>query len=240
MENTMGALTGKTIIVTGASRGLGKEFCKQLASNGNRVIAACRTPENVKDLDTIAELTALDVSIVDSEEDPKSISNWAKTIAGMCDHVDVVINNAGIYGKRASFEEMDAETMMEVYRINTVGPFMVSQHLFKHNLLGGTKPSIIANVTSKVGSVDDNGSGGSYAYRASKSALNNVNKSMSIDLAEDNITSTLLHPGWVRTDMTSNYGLIDVDESVRGMINVLETKDLQGTWHAFDGKVIPW
>jgi len=236
----MGALTGKTIIVTGASRGLGKEFCKQLASNGNRVIAACRTPENVKDLDTIAELTALDVSIVDSEEDPKSISNWAKTIAGMCDHVDVVINNAGIYGKRASFEEMDAETMMEVYRINTVGPFMVSQHLFKHNLLGGTKPSIIANVTSKVGSVDDNGSGGSYAYRASKSALNNVNKSMSIDLAEDNITSTLLHPGWVRTDMTSNYGLIDVDESVRGMINVLETKDLQGTWHAFDGKVIPW
>lgn len=236
----MGALTGKTIIVTGASRGLGKEFCKQLASKGNRVIAACRTPENVKDLDTIAELTALDVSIVDSEEDPKSISNWAKTIAGMCDHVDVVINNAGVYGKRASFEEMDAETMMEVYRINTVGPFMVSQHLFKHNLLGGTKPSIIANVTSKVGSVDDNGSGGSYAYRASKSALNNVNKSMSIDLAEDNITSTLLHPGWVRTDMTNNYGLIDVDESVRGMINVLETKDLQGTWHAFDGKVIPW
>jgi len=204
------------------------------------VIAACRTPEQVKDLDTIAELTALDVSIVDSVDDPKSISNWAKTIAGMCDHVDVLINNAGIYGKRASFAEMDAETMMEVYRINTVGPFMVSQHLFREGLLGGTKPSIIANVTSKVGSVDDNGSGGSYAYRASKSALNNVNKSMSIDLAEQNVTSTLLHPGWVRTDMTNNYGLIDVDESVSGMINVLETKELQGTWHAFDGKVIPW
>lgn len=235
----MGAITGKTIVVTGASRGIGKEFCKQLASKGNRVIAACRTPEDVKDLDTIAELTALDVSVVDSV-DPKSISNWAKTIAGMCDHVDVLINNAGIYGKRASFEEMDAETMMDVYRINCIGPLMVSQHLFKHQLLGGKTPSIIANVTSKVGSVDDNGSGGSYAYRASKSALNNVNKSMSIDLAGQNIMSTLLHPGWVRTDMTNNNGLIDVDESVRGMINVLETKELQGTWHAFDGKVIPW
>lgn len=179
-------------------------------------------------------LTTLDVA------DPRSISSWAVDVAGLVDHVDLVINNAGIYGERVTFDDVDAEVMMEVYKVNTIGPLLVSQQLRKQGLLGGKKQTIIANVTSKVGSVDDNGSGGSYAYRASKSALNNVNKSMSIDLAHENIISTLLHPGWVRTDMVGWNGLIDTDQSVSGMLEVLETKDLQGTWHAFDGKVIPW
>jgi NAD(P)-dependent dehydrogenase (short-subunit alcohol dehydrogenase family) len=231
------AITKKTVVVTGASRGIGKEFCMQLASKGNRVIAACRTPENIKDDDLKSlgcEITSLDVSNMES------ISSWARGLADLTDHVNLLINNAGVYGKRVSFNDMDAQTMMDVFQVNCVGPLMVTQALYKNRLLGGKKGTIIANVTSKMGSVDDNGSGGSYAYRASKSALNNVNKSLSIDLADDNIVSTLLHPGWVRTDMVNFSGLIDTDESVRGMINVLETKNLQGTWHAFDGKVIPW
>jgi NAD(P)-dependent dehydrogenase (short-subunit alcohol dehydrogenase family) len=230
-------LSNKTIVVTGASRGIGKEFCKQLADKGNRVIAACRTPEAVKDLENIAELTTLDVS------DVSSITSWATTVASMCDHVDLLINNAGVYGKRCSFEEMDAQTMMDVFQTNCVGPLMVTQALYKKNLLGGKQGTIVAHVTSKMGSVDDNGSGGSYAYRASKSGLNIVNKSLSIDLAGDNITSTLLHPGWVITDMVNNNGLITTTTSVQGMLQVLEGKkqsQLQGSWHAFDGKVIPW
>lgn len=234
------AITGKTVVVTGASRGIGLEFVKQLVSKGNRVIAACREPEKVKELQGLdsVELTRLDVSVVSGP--PPSIQAWAAQVAGLTDHIDLLINNAGVYGRRSTFIDVDEETMLEVFKVNTCGPFFVSQHLYKAGLLGGRKQSIVANVTSKVGSVDDNGSGGSYPYRASKSALNNVNKSMSIDLAGDNIQSTLLHPGWVRTDMTNGTGLIDVEQSVSGMLNVLETKALQGTWHAFDGKVIPW
>lgn len=95
--------------------------------------------------------------------------------------------------------------------------------------------------TTQVGSIDDNGSGGGYAYRASKAALNIVTKSLSIDLQKEGVTCTLLHPGWVKTDMTSNNGLIDVETSVGGMIGVLESGvDLQGSWHDYAGKSIPW
>lgn len=238
-QNAM-AITGQTVVVTGASRGIGLEFVKQLVNKGNRVIAACREPEKLKELQGLdsVELTRLDVSIVSGPS--PSIEAWSAQVAGLVEHIDLVINNAGVYGRRSTFDDVDEETMLQVYKVNTCGPFFVAQHLYKAGLLGGRKPSIIANVTSKVGSVDDNGSGGSYPYRASKSALNNINKSMSIDLAGDNIVSTLLHPGWVRTDMTNGTGLIDVGQSVSGMLNVLETKELQGTWHAFDGKVIPW
>jgi NAD(P)-dependent dehydrogenase (short-subunit alcohol dehydrogenase family) len=98
-------------------------------------------------------------------------------------------------------------------------------------------------VTSKVGSVDDNKSGGGYAYRSSKSALNIITKSMSIDLAPENIVATLLHPGYVRTDMTSGNGLITMEQSVSGMLSVLENhsdEELQGSWRDYKNEEIPW
>ena len=133
--------------------------------------------------------------------------------------------------------------MMDVFNTNAVGPLMLTQALYAENLLGGKSGTLLAHITSKMGSVDDNGSGGSYAYRASKSALNIISKSLSIDLEGDNINSTLLHPGWVITDMVDMRGLITTTQSVEGMLGVLEAKssaELRGAWHAFDGKVIPW
>jgi len=134
--------------------------------------------------------------------------------------------------------------MLEVFQTNAIGPLLTVQQLRKHALLGGSKGStIIANVTSKVGSVADNGSGGGYAYRSSKSALNIITKSLSIDLASEHIISTLLHPGYVKTDMTNGNGLITKEQSVAGMLAVLENhteEELQGSWRDYKNEEIPW
>jgi NAD(P)-dependent dehydrogenase (short-subunit alcohol dehydrogenase family) len=235
----MVAIANKVAVVTGASRGIGKEFCKQLKAKNNIVIAGCRQPQNIDE----SLRSEVDVVLPLDVSNQSSIDEFAEAVASQYGHIDLLLNNAGVYGARVGFGEMDSATMLEVFNTNAVGPLMIVQSLYSKNLLGGSKGTVIAQVTSKMGSVDDNGSGGSYAYRASKSALNIINKSLSIDLAQDNITSTLLHPGWVITDMVNNRGLITTAQSVQGMLNVLETKsegELNGSWHAFDGKVIPW
>ncbi|KAF8061359.1 gghA [Scenedesmus sp. PABB004] len=131
--------------------------------------------------------------------------------------------------------------MIAAFKTNTIGPLLVVQQLLKAGLLGGPGGrSVVANVTSKVGSVDDNRGGGGYAYRASKSALNIVNKSMSIDLSGEGVTAVLLHPGYVRTAMTDGSGLIDADTSVAGMLSVLESdRPLNGGWWDYKGEVVP-
>ena len=195
-------------------------------------------------------ITSLDVS------DENSIGNWAANLSSVepiASHggvVDVVINNAGTTGtdgyNKWELEDMDAEEMMHVFKINTVGPLLVTQQLLKNGLIGdpakGKGGALVGNVTSKVGSVDDNGSGKGYAYRASKAALNIVNKSMSIDLEDRNVQCLLLHPGWVRTRMTEGRGLIDADESARGLLAAMEGAfgEINGRWYDYKGDEIPW
>lgn len=224
------------VVVTGANRGIGLEFCKQILakSPGNSVVASCRDPNAADDLAALQKevgesrlaVVALDVA------DETSIASWAQGLGALepvqahGGSIDVVINNAGTTGtdgySKWELEDMTADEMMHVYKINTVGPLLVTQQLVKRGLIGDpgslNPVSLVGNVTSKVGSVDDNGSGKGYAYRASKAALNIVNKSMSIDLADRGIWCQLLHPGWVRTRMTEGRGLIDADESARGLI----------------------
>ncbi|KAG7667227.1 putative C-factor [Nannochloris sp. 'desiccata'] len=238
----MPALTGKTVIVTGASRGIGLEFVKQLASKGNKVVAACRQPDAAKEklqqIEGEIAITQLDVA------SPTSIEKWASEVQQLAPHVDVLINNAGVYGERINLDTVTSQHMLEVFQINTIGPLIVVQQLRKHALLGGSKGStIIANVTSKVGSIADNKSGGGYAYRSSKSALNIITKSLSIDLESENVVATLLHPGYVKTDMTNGNGLITKEESVAGMLAVLENhseEELQGTWRDYKDELIAW
>ncbi|PSC75715.1 NADH-dependent fumarate reductase [Micractinium conductrix] len=230
-------IAGKTVVVVGGSRGIGAEFVRQFAAKGNRVIATARTPaQAAKELEgTKVELTQLDVT------SPQSVEQWAAEVQKLAPHIDLLINNAGVYSRRVGFSDVTHDDMLAAFTTNAIGPLMVVQQLHKRGVLGGARPTLVANVTSKVGSIDDNKSGGGYAYRASKTALNIINKSLSIDLAGDNITCTLLHPGYVRTDMTGGAGLIDKEESVRGMIGVLESGvELQGTFHDFAGKDIPW
>jgi len=238
-------ITGKNVVVTGANRGIGLEFVRQFLDKGNKkVIATARSLPEATELNKLAEASGgrlvvmeLDIS---SEE---SIKKWAHRLAAELDdeHVDVLVNNAGIYGARASFEHVTKQSLMEVFETNAVGPFLVAQALVNASLLG-SPGSVVGNVTSKVGSVADNGSGGGYAYRSSKSALNIINKSMSIDLGERGITCVLLHPGWVKTDMTNHQGLITTDVSAGGLIEVLEMPPdkINGAWFDYKHEAIPW
>lgn len=241
----MVVFANKVVVVTGASRGIGLEFVKQCLDKNNTVIAACREPKSAAKLQCLQNKEGLSVTQLDVTS-PHSISAWTQQILQLTPHVDLLINNAGIYGERISFKDATLDAMLQPFITNAVGPLLVTQALFKAGLLGGPSSakashSTIANITSKMGSVDDNGSGGSYGYRASKAALNIINKSMSVDLGEDNCTSVLLHPGWVRTDIVNNNGLIDTNESVSGMLAVLESgRPLNGKWYDFAGKEISW
>lgn len=153
----------------------------------------------------------------------------------------MVIHNAGTY-QRQSFGEVTREGMLADFKTNTMGPMLVIQALANEKVLGGTRGrSLVAILTSKMGSIADNGSGGSYSYRASKAAVNIVAKSLSIDLEPRGVVVTLLHPGFVKTDMTEGRGLIDAPTSVSGMLSVLESgKELGGQFIAWDDKPIPW
>ena len=258
-----GPIANALVVVTGANRGIGLEFCKQILakSDGNSVVASCRDPSAATDLNALQKekgasrlaIVALDVA------DEKSIEKWAESLASLepvkahGGSISVVINNAGTTGtdgySKWELQDMTADEMMHVYRINTIGPMLVTQQLVKRGLLGSVAGSpsegpvsLVGNVTSKVGSVDDNGSGKGYAYRASKAALNIVNKSMSIDLADRGVWCQLLHPGWVRTRMTEGRGLIDADESAAGLIKAMEGEygPINGCWYDYKGDEIPW
>lgn len=271
-----GPIENATCVVTGANRGIGLEFVKQLLGKheGNAVVAGCRDPTKAEALMELQlkvgaarlAVTRLDVS------DESSVGVWAanmRTLDAVVTNggnIDVVINNAGTTGtdgySKWDLQDTDAEGMMHVFKINTVGPLLVVQQLLKNNLIGVAgadatdaksaksakvgksqgKPCLVGNVTSKVGSVDDNGGGKGYAYRASKAALNMVNKSLSIDLLDREIESVLLHPGWVRTRMTQDRGLVETDESVGGMIKAMELTfgEVNGKWYDYKGDEIPW
>ena len=257
-----GPIANALVVVTGANRGIGLEFCKQILakSDGNSVVASCRDPSAAEDLNALQkEMGASRLAIVALDvADEKSIAKWAEGLAALepvkahGGSISVVINNAGTTGtdgySKWELQDMTAEEMMHVYRINTVGPMLVTQQLVKRGLVGSSAGSpsdpvsLVGNVTSKVGSVDDNGSGKGYAYRASKAALNIVNKSMSIDLADRGVWCQLLHPGWVRTRMTEGRGLIDADESAAGLIKAMEGEygPINGCWYDYKGDEIPW
>ena len=258
-----GPIANALVVVTGANRGIGLEFCKQILakSDGNSVVASCRDPSAATDLNALQkEMGASRLAIVALDvADEKSIAKWAEGLAALepvkahGGSISVVINNAGTTGtdgySKWELQDMTAEEMMHVYRINTIGPMLVTQQLVKRGLVGSVAGSpsegpvsLVGNVTSKVGSVDDNGSGKGYAYRASKAALNIVNKSMSIDLADLGVWCQLLHPGWVRTRMTEGRGLIDADESAAGLIKAMEGEygPINGCWYDYKGDEIPW
>ena len=258
-----GPIANALVVVTGANRGIGLEFCKQILakSDGNSVVASCRDPSAATDLNALQkEMGASRLAIVALDvADEKSIAKWAEGLASLepvkahGGSISVVINNAGTTGtdgySKWELQDMTAEEMMHVYRINTIGPMLVTQQLVKRGLVGVSAGSpsegpvsLVGNVTSKVGSVDDNGSGKGYAYRASKAALNIVNKSMSIDLADLGVWCQLLHPGWVRTRMTEGRGLIDADESAAGLIKAMEGEygPINGCWYDYKGDEIPW
>lgn len=160
--------------------------------------------------------------------------------------LDVVINNAGIYLKVALLEG-SPDDMIENFKTNTVAPLMITRSLYsqlrKATIRNTTSKPVVVNITSKMGSIDDNTSGGHYAYRTSKTALNMVTKSMSVDLEKSGIKAIAIHPGWVRTAMGGPNGLIDTVESVTNMIRVIgdvRSGTNNGLFLNYDGAEIKW
>jgi len=217
-----------TVLVTGCNRGIGLQLVTQLSDRGDTVIGVCREPSE--------ELQATGATIV-SKIDVSDGSSMPALSAAVGDRqIDVLINNAGIL-RRDSLAELDYDGMLEQYRVNTLGPLRVTEALLA-NLSEGSKVII---VSSRVGSIEDNSSGGNYGYRASKTAVNMVGTNLKHDLAPKGIAVALLHPGLVATDMTGGTGISPAD-SARGLIQCIDRLDLAnsgGFWHA-EGYELPW
>lgn len=225
-----------TVLITGASRGLGLEFARQYAADGWHVIATCRDPARARDLrglgDTV-DVFALDVT------DHGQVQGLAKKLKR--DPIDVLLNSAGIYGPRpVPFGGVDYGAWADVFRVNAMAPLKVCECFVDHVARSDLKRMV--TVTSGMGSIGGNDSGGSYIYRSSKAALNQVMKTLSVDLRARGITVVVLHPGWVRTDMGGPSALIDAPESVTGMRAVIAGLGAadNGRFYNYDGTEIPW
>ncbi|TNF25444.1 MAG: SDR family oxidoreductase [Deltaproteobacteria bacterium] len=220
---------GKTILVMGANRGIGLELARQLAARGDDVIAACRVSS--------PELDALGVR-VEAGVDVTSNAAVAELDARLGDQqLDGLILNAGVL-RRGGLDELDFDVIREQLEVNTFGPLRVAARL-RGRLGRGARVAII---TSRMGSIADNTSGGTYGYRISKAAVNMVGKSLAVDLAPAGVAVGLVHPGYVRTDMTSGHGLIDPPESAAGIIaryDALSAETTGSFFHA-NGEPLPW
>ena len=221
-----------TVLVTGSSRGIGLELCKQLNERGDRVIATCRQSTDA--------LAALDVEVLENVDvsDPKSLTLLSARLKER--KIDWLINNAGVL-QSFSLDDLDMSCIAnfkKMFDVNSLGPLLATKLLLKH-LGSGSKVGLI---TSRMGSIADNDSGGSYGYRMSKAAANAAGKSLAIDLKSQGIAVGILHPGYVRTDMTGHIGLMDSDESVIGLIERMDNLNLTNTgsfWHT-NGDLLSW
>ena len=229
-----------TVLVTGANRGLGLEFARQYAADGWKVYAACRDPDAAQELAQVAAQSDGAIRVLALEvTDTASVRAAAQSLAG--EAIDVLINNAGVGSpKKQRLGSLDYAAWARVLDVNTLGPMRVVE-AFLDSVAKGSNRKIVT-LTSAMGSIADNGSGGSYAYRSSKAAVNIVMKSLSIDLAPRGITCVVVHPGWVRTAMGGPDGKLTPTESVtalRRRIAGLRPEDT-GRFFNYDGKPYPW
>ena len=219
-----------TYLVTGANRGIVYEFCRQLQAHGETVIAVCRTADDA--------LKALGVQVEESIDitSDASVADLRDRLADRA--IDVLINNAGI-AKRVTLEDLNFDSIREQFEVNALGALRVTQTLLPH-LKAGAK---VALMTSRMGSIADNTSGGSYGYRMSKVALSMAGKSLSHDLKPHGIAVAILHPGLVQTRMTNfTPGGITPETSVKGLLARIDELTLNNTgtfWHS-NGEVLPW
>jgi len=219
-----------TIVITGANRGIGLELAKQYQARRDHVIAAVR--------EASAELSGADIETIEGVDvtDDASVERLVAALEGR--DIDVLINNAGILLARETIEDLNWDGIRQQFEVNTLGPMRVTRALLPHLKDGGK----IAIVSSRVGSIADNTTGGRYGYRISKTAVNMAGVCLAHDLRDRGIAVVLLHPGYVRTGLTGMSGDIDADESARGLIARIDETNMERTgtfWHA-NGSELPW
>ena len=219
----------RTVLITGSSRGIGLELARQLRDRGDAVIAACRRPTPALEALGVRVEAGVDVS------DGGAVADLARRLEGV--GLDWLINNAGIL-RRKALGSVDYDSALRQFEVNALGPLRVTEALLP-NLSEGSK---VAIVTSRMGSIADNHSGGHYGYRMSKAAVNMAGVSLARDLAPRKIAVCLLHPGYVATDMTEGRGTVGPAVAAAGLIGRIDELRLATTgsfWHA-DGQVLPW
>jgi NAD(P)-dependent dehydrogenase (short-subunit alcohol dehydrogenase family) len=233
-------MESRALLVTGANRGLGLEFARQYADDGWRVFAACRAPDSARELRALVSrhedrlsVLALDVT------DGAAVKAAAARLRN--EAIDLLLNNAGVGSppgqKIGSF---DYAAWLRVLDANVLGPARLVESFVEN--VAQSRDKRIVTVTSLMGSIADNSSGGAYAYRSSKAAVNAAMKSFAIDLAPRGITCAVVHPGWVRTDMGGAGGKLSAAQSVaalRSLIDSLKPAD-SGKFFNYDGKPLPW
>ena len=217
-----------TVLITGCNRGIGLELARQLRARGDDVIGVCRKQND--------DLANLGIRVVDGIDVARAedVAKLAAALDGTA--LDTVINNAGIL-RGDAFGELDYDAMMLQFEVNALGPLRVTEAL-RDNLSDGSKVAII---TSRVGSIEDNGSGGNWGYRTSKTAVNMIGTNLMHELKPRGIAVALLHPGLVATEMTRGHGISPVD-SAAGLIARIDELTLETSgsfWHA-EGYRLPW
>jgi NAD(P)-dependent dehydrogenase (short-subunit alcohol dehydrogenase family) len=222
-----------TVLITGANRGIGLEYARQFAAKGYQVIGTARDPADAKELSEVADrVEQLDVT------DPASVAGLAKRLDGNA--IDILVNNAGVFDRGdVSLDKVDFQMMERTLAVNTLGPLRVVQALLP-NLRKGRQKTIVS-MSSQLGSIE-NSNGRWYAYRSSKAALNQLNKTLSAELAAEGFVCVVLHPGWVRTDMGGAGATYSPEESVSGLVAVIEKLGPadNGRFYDFKGNPIPW
>ncbi len=220
-----------TWLLTGANRGIGLELARQLAARGDEVIAACRTPS--KELSTIGGQVTI-ASGVDVTA-PAAVEILSKATSGK--RLDVLLHNAGVLIPE-SLETLDAAAMRKQYEVNAIAPLVLTKALLPRL----DKGSKIALVSSRAGSIGDNGSGGLYGYRMAKAALNMAGVSLARDLAARGILVAILHPGFIRTEMTGGMGNDDPPVAAAGLLARIDelTAERSGRFFHANGQELPW
>lgn len=225
------------IFITGANRGIGLSLAQQYLKDNHTVYATYRDTSSAHELLSLVEhhsnLTCIQLDITDYQATSR--------LPAQIQHIDILINNAGYYGPKGyGLGNTNVEEWRRVFEVNTIAPLKLVETLLP--MLEASDVKKIACLSSRVGSMAENTSGGGYIYRSSKAALNSVVKSLSNDLTSNGFTVLALHPGWVQTEMGGPNALIDTDTSASGLIKVIESAstEVSGHFFNFDGSEIEW
>lgn len=217
-----------TVVITGANRGIGLEIARIFKSRGDDVIAVVR--KSSPELDALGVRVEADVDMTDD-----ALGGLAERLDGV--DIDVLLNNAGLL-RINGLKDLDLDGIRAQFEVNTLGPLKVTSALMG-NLNAGAK---VAHITSRMGSIADNTSGGAYGYRMSKAALNMAAMSMSHDLKKKQVAVAVLHPGFVKTGMTNGNGNVEPADAAKGLVarvDALTLEESGGFWHA-EGQRLPW
>ena len=227
------------VLITGANRGLGLGFVKKYLEKNANVLCTTRDISGSKELLKCKERYRNNIEIFELD---LLKENGAETLANQLNGmpIDILINNAGVGSSNQHFEAVSSKPWLEVLKVNLIAPLIITQSLIENVKKSSSKK--IYFLSSQLGSIGDNTSGGMYVYRSSKTGLNQVVKSLSVDLKPKGITVVSLHPGWVKTDMGGPNAPVSIDKSIEGMTKVIDRTDIKdtGRFLNYDGTELPW